>query len=150
MIKPPKEEKTMKNRSLLLFVIVPLILAGCGHTEPVPSGSIIDSSSEESSADSSSTESSSAKSSSSSDEGFDPSQGDVVVEMSPMLKTTNTDKPYQISLKYKDEYFTESAKTYNKDLSMLSFGASLLPTTCPKRARRPSVTIVIMYICRPL
>ena len=132
MIKPPKEEKTMKNRSLLLFVIVPLILAGCGHNEPVPSGSIIDSSSEESSADSSSTESSSAKSSSSSDEGFDPSQGDVVVEMSPMLKTTNTDKPYQISLKYKDEYFTESAKTYNKDLSMLSFGAAMVTGSSDK------------------
>ena len=132
MIKPTKEEKTMKNRSLLLFVIVPLILAGCGHTEPVPSGSIIDSSSEESSADSSSTESSSAESSSSSDEGFDPSQGDVIVEMSPMLKTTNTDKPYQISLKYKDEYFTESAKTYNKDLSMLSFGAAMVTGSSDK------------------
>lgn len=49
---------------------------------------------------------------------------DVTVKMNPMLKA-DTSTPYNLSFKYDDHYFEGNAKTYDKDLSMLSYGASI-------------------------
>ena len=90
-------------------------------------------SSSESSSSASSSESSNSSSSSDSSSSLPPEptylEKDVVVEMDPGLKTSENPVPYEITLKYSDTYFLNSAKEYDEDLSMLSFGASIATAT---------------------
>ncbi len=102
-------------------------------SSPKGSESSSSSSRSESSSSASSSESSSSSSSSDSSSSLSPEptyfENDIVVEMDPGLKTGENLVPYEISFKYSDTYFVDSAKEYNEDLSMLSFGASIATAT---------------------
>ena len=102
----------MKKHSLLLFAIIPLVLSGCGNNnspedpgDSAPGGTP----------------------SEPAEEGY--LKKDVVVKVDPMIRSTNPNEPYNLSFGYDDELFLTSAKTYNKDLSMLSFGAAMASGT---------------------
>lgn len=80
-----------------------------------------------SSSNSSSEASSSSSSSSSSSLPPEPTylKKEITVQIDPGIKEGEEKTPYDISLMYDDELFLKSAKTYDEDLSMLSFGASV-------------------------
>ena len=91
----------------------------------------ISSSSEQSSSsipqsNSSSVPSSSSSSSSSSSAPVDDRfHTDVTVKLAPSLNKERTE-PYELSFVYSDSYFLKDATEYDKDLSLLSFGASAI------------------------
>ena len=91
----------------------------------------ISSSSEQSSSsipqsNSSSVPSSSSSSSSSSSAPVDDRfHTDVTVKLAPSLNKERTE-PYELSFVYSDSYFLKDATEYDKDLSLLSFGASVI------------------------
>ncbi len=58
--------------------------------------------------------------------GSDYFNKDVTLKMNGGVRTSETSIVYDLSFKYDEECFTKSAKTYDKDLSMISFGASLV------------------------
>lgn len=101
----------MKRRSLLLLMIIPFLLSGCNNAGPAAPGS------------------NPGESSSSQPQEEGHLKKDVVVKMDPMLRSVNTTTPYNLTFSYDDEYFLTSSKTYNKDLSMLSFGAAMATAT---------------------
>lgn len=109
----------------IMLLLSAFVISGCNNVTPVPSSSS-EPTSESSSAPS--RDDSSSESSSSEDSSVVPTptylKKDVNVKMTPMFKTDPTN-PYRISFRYDDELFLGSAKTYNPDLSMLSFGASI-------------------------
>ncbi len=111
----------LKNSFSLLFIVSTLIVSSCANTN-APSTSF-----------SSTTSSDLAQSSNENSSSLVPPnpqylKKDVVVEMDPMLKETTPKVPYKITFSYDDEYFLRDAKQYDADLSMLSFGASIVAT----------------------
>lgn len=125
----------MKNKNAfpILLLASAFVISGCNNNKVTSSSydggdSSISSSSLEP-AGSSSTSSSGNPSTSSSIPSGGDEKDEVVVEMDPMIKIGEGVTPYQLSFQYEDDYFLSSAKTYNKDLSMLSFGASVATAT---------------------
>lgn len=104
----------------IMLLLSAFVISGCNNVTPIPSSS--------SESTSESTSLPSSDSSSSDDSSVAPAptylKKDVSVKMTPMFKTDPAN-PYVISLRYDDEFFLGSAKTYNPDLSMLSYGASI-------------------------
>ena len=81
-----------------------------------------------SSSSSSQQSSSSSSSSSSSTPAKEYFKKDIEVQLDPGIKDAaegETLTPYNLSFRFDDEYFLSDPKVYNKDLSMLSFGASI-------------------------
>ena len=101
----------MKNKIGLLLIIPAMLLAGCTTAKK---------------SNSSASSSSAAPSSSSSEEPVDE-YVHVNVDMTPNL--VEKSEPYHLDFKYKDDFFSGSAKTYDKELSMLTFGAVLSTQT---------------------
>ena len=99
------------------------------------SSSSVSTSSNGSTSSSSSSSSSSAQQSSSSSSSSSSSapvkeyfKTDIAVQLDPGIKEApegETLTPYNLSFKFDDEYFLSDPKEYNKDLSMLSLGASI-------------------------
>ncbi|MBQ6731001.1 MAG: hypothetical protein IJR08_03735 [Bacilli bacterium] len=120
----------MKNKYFLpiILLVSTFIVSGCGNNQPRSSDSGDDSSSLSPSSTEPS-ESSSSSSSSGSSEDIPGKDDGIIVEMDPMIKSGEDVKPYQLSFQYEDDYFNSSAKTYNEDLSMLSFGAAVATAT---------------------
>ncbi len=64
----------------------------------------------------------------------DKTKGQVTTNMKAYLNDTKKETGYDITFNYNDDYFKQSAKTYNDDLKMLSFGAALAATTVEQAA----------------
>lgn len=132
----------IKHGLTIIFLMSALMIGGCNNNQ---------SSSQESSAPQSSSEASQSSSeaiSSSSERGSDSSEAksstsssslppeptylkkDITVQLDPGLRAgEDADKtPYDLTFAYDDEFFLKSAKTYDENLSMLSFGASIATT----------------------
>lgn len=134
----------MKKKTLLLLFAIPALVLGACSKGNKSSSEVIDSSSSNddrgssslvsSSSDnpsssslisSSNPQSSSNKGSSSSDTpGSDPSLTEFEVEFSPFINKERSF--YNIRLTYSDNYFLTDPDTYDKDLSLLSYGASVV------------------------
>ena len=119
----------MKNKNAfpILLLASIFIISGCSNTQ-------VSSSSYNEGDSSSSSSSSSDPSTSSSNipgggEGEETAK-EIQVEMDASLRAegSSTD-PYNLTFTYDDEFFVESAKTYDKDLSMLSFASSVATAT---------------------
>ena len=140
----------------LLPIIASLLIGACSHTnvessssEIIPGGeessqqmsseptrsseassasSAKQSSAAQSSAQQSSAISSSASASSASSSSSEPKpatfKAELAVKMPTFLNTTN--EYYDLTVDFDDAYFLNDAKAYNKDLSMLSLGASVV------------------------
>ena len=54
---------------------------------------------------------------------------DLTVKMDAGLSEAKNKAPYDLSFRYDDELFIGNAKTYNKDLSLVSFAASIATAT---------------------
>ncbi len=100
--------------------------------EKTSSSSSNTSTSSDRSSSSSSTSSQQSSSSSSSSSSSAPAKEyfkkDIEVQLDPGIKDApegETLTPYNLSFRFDDEYFLSDPKVYNKDLSMLSFGASI-------------------------
>ena len=129
----------IKRGLTIILLMSALMISGCNNNQ---------SSSQESSAPQSSSEASQSSSeaiSSSSERGSDSSEAkssssssslppeptylkkDITVQLDPGLRAgEDADKtPYDLTFAYDDELFLKSAKTYDENLSMLSFGASI-------------------------
>ena len=119
----------MKNKNAfpILLLASIFIISGCSNTQI--------SSSSYNEGDSSSYSSSSSDSSTSSSDIPGGGEGEetakeIEVEMDASLRAegSSTD-PYNLTFTYDDKLFVESAKTYDKDLSMLSFASSVATAT---------------------
>ena len=110
----------MKNKCFfpILLLVSAFIISGCNNANPSTSGS-----SGGSGDGSAPVEPPAAQ----------PLKREVIINVDPMLKTTGGDI-YHLSFDYDDEYFLSSAKTYNQDLSMLSYGVSLATATARRGA----------------
>lgn len=139
----------------IILIVSAFTISGCGSkqsspeqssvepsTQSISSSEPISSSSEErkssdsssssissSSSSASSSSSSSASSSSSSSSSSIPTpeyfSKDIQVDLEPGLKKGESLTPYTLVFNYNDEYFLKDPKEYDKDLSMLSLGASI-------------------------
>ena len=103
----------MKNKFFfpILLLATIFVVSGCNNTQPAPAGP--------SGEDSSSAEPAKPR----------PLKRYVTIKLDASLRENNTGDPYKLSFLYDDEYFLTSAKTYNKDLSMLSYGVSVATST---------------------
>ena len=103
----------MKNKSFfpVLLLATIFVISGCNNTQPAPAGP--------SGEDSSSAEPAKQK----------YLKRYVTIKLDASLRANKTGDPYKLSFLYDDEYFLTSAKTYNKDLSMLSYGVSVATST---------------------
>lgn len=108
----------MKNTKLLFLLIPFLLLTGCERSSGTKS------SSKESSITSSSETSGSESSSS---EEPPRTEYTVAVDLGPSLRKEDSTKTgkYNLSFEFKNAYFDGSAKTFSKDLALLSFGKTL-------------------------
>lgn len=103
----------MKNKSFLpiLLLATVFVVSGCNNAQPHSSSS--------SGSDSSPVEPAKQR----------HLKRYVTIKLDASLREVNTGDPYKLSFLYDDEYFLTSAKTYNEDLSMLSFGVSVATAT---------------------
>ena len=53
----------------------------------------------------------------------------VTINMPATLSSEKKDTGYDLTFEYKDEYFTRDSKVYDRDLSLLSFGACMIDSS---------------------